>query len=100
MVRDLSGCGQDTSTNVMTSAINSAAKITCSDFYAVGIGLPKSVSVYQSDEHTWWNHDGDLDSNYKNLTGQGVLDKIKDSVHAANKEACNLPKMQMASILS
>ena len=87
-----SGCGQDTSTNVMTSAINSAAKITCSDFYAVGIGLPKSVSVYQSDEHTWWNHDGDLDSNYKNLTGQGVLDKIKDSVHAANKEAWNLTK--------
>lgn len=87
-----SGCGKDTSTNVMTSAINSAAKITCSDFYAVGIGLPKSVSVYQSDEHTWWNHDGDLDSNYKNLTGQGVLDKIKDSVHAANKEAWNLTK--------
>ncbi len=87
-----SGCGQDTSTNVMTSAINSAAKITCSDFYAVGIGLPKSVSVYQSDEHTWWNHDGDLDSNYKNLTGLGVLDKIKDSVHAANKEAWNLTK--------
>lgn len=87
-----SGCGQDTSTNVMTSAINSAAKITCSDFYAVGIGLPKSVSVYQSDEHTGWNHDGDLDSNYKNLTGQGVLDKIKDSVHAANKEAWNLTK--------
>ena len=91
-----SGCGQDTSTNVMTSAINSAAKITCSDFYAVGIGLPKSVSVYQSDEHFYgvFNsyHVGELDTNYENLTGQGVLDKIKDSVHAANKEAWNLTK--------
>lgn len=46
-----SGCGNDTSTNVMTSAINSAAQITCSDFYAVGIGLPDSVKVYQSDDH-------------------------------------------------
>lgn len=88
-----SGCGQDTSTNVMTNAINSAGKITCTDFYAVGIGLPKRVEVYQSDEH-YYDHfyTDNLDSNYKNLTGQGVLDKIKDSVHAANKEAWNLTK--------
>ena len=86
-----SGCGKDTSTNVMTSAINSAAKITCTDFYAVGIGLPKSVEVYQSDTH-YYDHfyTDNLDPNYENLTGQGVLDKIKDSVHAANKEAWNL----------
>lgn len=88
-----SGCGQDTSTNVMTSAINSAKKITCTDFYAVGIGLPKSVEVYQSDKHYDDHFDTDnLDPNYENLTGQGVLDKIKDSVHAANKEAWNLTK--------
>ena len=91
-----SGCGNDTSTNVMTSAINSAAQITCSDFYAVGIGLPDSVKVYQSDDHYYGlfssYHMGELDTNYANLTGQGVLDKIKDSVRAANKEAWNLTK--------
>lgn len=88
-----SGCGQDTSTNVMTSAINSAAEITCSDFYAVGIGLPKSVEVYQSDKHYYDHFDTDnLDSNYKNLTGQGVLDLIKNKVNAATKDAWNLTK--------
>lgn len=88
-----SGCGQDTSTNVMTNAINSAGKIRCTDFYAVGIGLPESVNVYQSDKHYYDHFDTDnLDPNYENLTGQGVLDKIKDSVHAANKEAWNLTK--------
>ena len=85
------GCGEDTSTNVMTYAINSAAKIICSDFYAVGIGLPGKVNVYKYDNCRYHrNYDSYLDSDYKNLTGQGVLDKIKDSVHAANKEAWNL----------
>ena len=85
-----SGCGKHTSTNVMKSAINSADKIICSDFYAVGIGLPGKVNVYKSDD--CWGHYNNinLDSDYKNLTGQGVLDKIKNSVHAANKEAWNL----------
>ena len=85
------GCGEDTSTNVMTYAINSAAKIICSDFYAVGIGLPDKVNVYKYDNCRYHlNYDSYLDSDYKNLTGQGVLDKIKDSVNAANKEAWNL----------
>ena len=86
-----SGCGEHTSTNVMKSAINSADKIICSDFYAVGIGLPGKVNVYKSDD-CWrhYNYNIYLDSDYKNLTGQGVLDKIKNSVHAANKEAWNL----------
>ena len=84
-----SGCGADTSTKVMSAALNSAAKIVCSDFYAVGIKLPDKVNVYKYDRHSY--HYGDyIDSDYKNLSGQGVLDLIKEKVNAANKAAWNL----------
>lgn len=84
-----SGCGQDTSTKVMSAALNSAAKIVCSDFYAVGIRLPGKVYVYEYDKHKYHTSEY-IDSNYKNLSGQGVLDLIKEKVNAANKAAWNL----------
>ena len=80
-----SGFGNATSTKTLTTALNSAATITCTDFYAVGIGLPDKVTVYSDDEE-------DIDQNYKNLTGQGVLDLIKNKVKAATKDAWNLTK--------
>lgn len=81
-----SGFGNATSTETLTTALNSAATITCTDFYAVGIGLPPKVNVYQSS----WPYSKDQD--YKDLTGQGVLDLIKDNVKAATKDAWNLTK--------
>ena len=84
-----SGCGSHTSTNVMSAALNSAAKIVCSDFYAVGIKLPDKVNVYKYDNDAY-HYSSYIDSNYKNLSGQGVLDLIKDKVNAANKAAWNL----------
>lgn len=81
-----SGFGNATSTETLTTALNSAATITCTDFYAVGIGLPPKVNVYQSS----WPYPKDQD--YKDLTGQGVLDLIKDKVNAATKDAWNLMK--------
>lgn len=73
-----SGFGNATSTETLTTALNSAATITCTDFYAVGIGLPPKVNVYQSS----WPYPKDQD--YKDLTGQGVLDLIKDKVNASH----------------
>lgn len=86
-----SGRGNATSTKTLTTALNSAATITCTDFYAVGIGLPDKVKVYSDDDrdHT---KDKYIDQNYKNLTGQGVLDLIKNKVKAATKDAWNLTK--------
>ena len=86
-----SGRGNATSTKTLTTALNSAATITCTDFYAVGIGLSDKVKVYTDDDR---NHTKDkyIDQNYKNLTGQGVLDLIKDNVKAATKDAWNLTK--------
>ena len=78
------GYGSDTSTTTLTTALNSAATITCTDFYAVGIGLPNKVRVYTDD--------GDIDEDYKDLTGQGVLDLIKNQVNAATTDAWNLTK--------
>lgn len=79
------GFGNATSTKTLTTALDSAAKITCTDFYAVGIGLPDKVDVYKDDN-------AKKDPDYKNLTGQGVLDLIKDKVKAATKDAWNLTK--------
>ena len=86
-----SGRGNATSTKTLTTALNSAATIACTDFYAVGIGLPDKVKVYSDDDrdHT---RDKYIDQNYKNLTGQGVLDLIKNKVNAATKDAWNLTK--------
>ena len=86
-----SGRGNDTSTNTLTAALNSAATIKCTDFYAVGIGLPNKVKVYTDDDrdHTKEKY---IDKNYKDLTGQGVLDLIKNQVNAATKDAWNLTK--------
>ena len=82
-----SGLGDATSTNTLTAALNSAATITCTDFYAVGIGLPNEVPVYTYDNSYRYT-----DKNYKDLTGQGVLDLIKNKVNAATKDAWNLTK--------
>ena len=86
-----SGRGNDTSTKTLTTALNSAATIKCTDFYAVGIDLPDNVTVYTDDNK---RHTGDeyIDKNYKDLTGQGVLDLIKNKVNAATKDAWNLTK--------
>lgn len=86
-----SGRGNATSTKTLTTALNSAATIACTYFYAVGIGLPDKVKVYSDDDrdHT---RDEYIDQNYKNLTGQGVLDLIKNKVNAATKDAWNLTK--------
>ena len=91
-----SNCGSHTSEATLNSAQNSASTIICSEFYAVGIGLPSSVSIYsQTGSDNWegnfwsgsWQHPGDVK---KTMTGQELLQSISDCTNAASKEAINL----------
>ena len=91
-----SNCGSHTSEATLNTAQNSASTIICSEFYAVGIGLPSSVSIYsQTGSDNWegnywsgsWQHPGDVK---KTMTGQELLQSISDCTNAASKEAINL----------
>lgn len=87
-------CGVHTSSKTLSTALNTATTIKCSDFYAVGIGLPSSINVYSEDAvynrgcrgHGWNN------SIAQTPSGQNILDQIKAKVDAANKDAWNLTK--------
>lgn len=56
------GYGNKTSKSTLDAAIESARKISCSDFYAVGIGLPDTTNIYTHDgtyddqSNLYWNH--------------------------------------------
>ncbi|MFR9083441.1 MAG: SpaA isopeptide-forming pilin-related protein [Coprococcus comes] len=91
-----SNCGSHTSEATLNAAQTSASTIICSEFYAVGIGLPSSVSIYsQTGSDIWngnswfgsWQHPGDVK---KTMTGQALLQSISDCTNAASKEAINL----------
>lgn len=91
-----SNCGSHTSEATLKTAQDSASTIICSEFYAVGIGLPSSVSIYsQTGSDYWegnfwsgsWQHPGDVK---KTMTGQALLQSISDCTKAASKEAINL----------
>ena len=91
---DPSNCGSHTSEDTLNTAQTSASTIICSEFYAVGIGLPSSVSIYsQTGKDIWnnyywsWNHPGNVK---KTMTGQELLQSISDCTKAASKEAINL----------
>ena len=84
-----SNCGAHTSEDTLKTAQDSASTIICSEFYAVGIGLPSSVSIYsQTGSYDWFGqHPGDVK---KTMTGQALLQSISDCTKAASKEAINL----------
>lgn len=90
-----SGMGSDASVNTLNAALNAAATIRCSDFYAVGIGLPDDVPIYQNDNNTGsYNQNGVWVYNNNTVTerktGQQILDDVKNKVNATTKDAWNL----------
>ena len=84
-----SNCGRHTSEDTLNTAQNSASTIICSEFYAVGIGLPSSVSIYSqtASGDGWLGHPGNVK---ETMTGQALLQSISDRTNAASKEAINL----------
>lgn len=76
------GFGNDTSKNTLDAAITSAKKISCDDFYAVGIGLPSSIKIYTSDTSR--------NKISETISGLEILNRVKNAVSAGTKDAWNL----------
>ena len=74
-----SGFGNATSEETLTAAQDSAHKIYCDEFYAVGINLPSQVYIYKNN------------GNYSYTTsGLDILTSIRNKVNATTKDAWNL----------
>ena len=96
---DKSGYGDETSKKTLEAAVASAGKISCERFYAVGIGLPSSITIYTHDEHPRWRHgyhtcpDGGTYSNgydiSEQISGLSILERLSGAVKASTKRAIN-----------
>ncbi|WP_415975485.1 VWA domain-containing protein [Eubacterium ramulus] len=99
---DKSGYGDETSKKTLEAAVASAGKISCERFYAVGIGLPSSITIYTHDEYPRWRHgyytcpDGGTYSNgydiYEQISGLDILNRLSGTVTASTKRAINYSK--------
>lgn len=74
-----SGFGNVTSEKTLAAAQDSAEKIKCDEFYAVGINLPSKVKIYKKNR----------DYSYT-TSGLNILTSIKNKVKATTKDAWNL----------
>ena len=109
------GYGTDTSDATLQAALTSAGLITCSDFYAVGIGLPKNINIFThdgtfnayNDKRRWYNNHGyDTTCNLKGkktyiqadnyygcvldtISGEDLLKKVSNRTNATIKDAIN-----------
>ena len=91
-----SNCGVHTSYNTLSKALTSAALIKCSDFYAVGIGLPGSIPIYKNDSGNcqygtnhggdWWNQNPTTET----ISGKELLERVSAKVTATTKDTWNL----------
>ena len=96
---DKSGYGDETSKKTLEAAVASAGKISCERFYAVGIGLPSSITIYTHDEYPRWRHgyytcpDGGTYSNgydiSEQISGLSILERLSGAVKASTKRAIN-----------
>lgn len=112
------GYGNQTSKSTLDAAIESARKISCSGFYAVGIGLPDTTNIYTHDgtlnnqnnlkwnhghwEGDWWNKgwvddpcpDGGKNQDgydvYEQISGLEILTRVANATSANTKEPINL----------
>ena len=84
-----SNCGVHTSYNTLSKALTSANSINCSDFYAVGIGLPGSINIYTNDRDTCYvnQRHGQVK---ETISGETLLTRVSNNVKANTKEAWNL----------
>ena len=104
------GYGNKTSKSTLDAAIESARKISCSGFYAVGIGLPDKTNIYTHDgtlrnqNNLYWNHNNWWDKNtcpdggknqddydvYEQISGLEILTRVANATSANTKESINL----------
>lgn len=114
------GYGNDTSNATLQAALDAAQSISCSDFYAVGIGLPSKVNIFthdgtfSSDRYEYgyreWNknhrkndkcNEGGhkiLINNYyygcvlRTISGEELLTEVSESTNSTTKDAINYEK--------
>ena len=79
-----SGGGSYTDTETYNNALSSAAKVSCDKFYAIGIGLPKTVNIYKY-YYNRYNYKID-----KTTTGIQILTDVANKTTASTKEPSNL----------
>lgn len=112
------GYGNQTSKSTLDAAIESARKVSCSGFYAVGIGLPDTTNIYTHDgtlnnqgnlkwnhghwEGNWWSKewvddpcpDGGKNQDgydvYEQISGLEILTRVANATSANTKESINL----------
>ena len=107
-----SGLGSGTSKNTLEAAVESAGKINCERFYAVGIGLSNSINIYTHDETAYWNHRENCSEKgqkvkseyygswllgrsywyydiFETISGLNILDRVKNATTASTKRAIN-----------
>ena len=108
------GYGRETNNATLQAALQSADSITCSDFYAVGIGLPKNINIFTHDgtfetrenNRSWkYNHgykstcklggkrtyidDGYYGCVLDTISGEDLLKKVSNRTNATVKDAIN-----------
>ena len=108
------GYGRETNNATLQAALQSADSITCSDFYAVGIGLPKNINIFTHDgrfetrekNRSWKSNHGNkytcelggkktyIDDGYygcvlDTISGEDLLKKVSNSTNATVKDAIN-----------
>lgn len=112
------GYGNDTSNATLQAALDAAQSISCSDFYAVGIGLPSKVNIFTHDGtfssygygYREWNNNHRkndkcnegghkiLINNYyygcvlRTISGEELLTEVSESTNSTTKDAINYEK--------
>lgn len=82
-----SGGGNYTDTATYNNALSSAAKVSCDKFYAIGIGLPREVYIYEYYYNPYYYK---ID---KKIAGIQILTDVANKTTASTKESSNLEKV-------
>ena len=93
------GGGNYTNLETYNKAIESAGKVNCTKFYAIGIGLEKDVPIYKKTKperlKPWEKEEDYID---RHLSGKEIMENVANSTTAASKDATNLDLSNPASL--
>ena len=93
------GGGNYTNLKTYNKAIESAGKVNCTKFYAIGIGLENDVPIYKDTKPKRLKK-GETEEDYidRHLSGLKIMENVANSTTAASKDATNLDLSNPASL--
>lgn len=93
------GGGNYTNLETYNKAIESARKVNCTKFYAIGIGLEEDVPIYKKTKPEHLRR-GEKEEDYidRHLSGKEIMENVANSTTAASKDATNLDLSNPASL--